>query len=74
MRGEDKPGNPDVLYGRIYYDNTREETVVGLQFKWLFLMEILQGSDSKPTEQLRTGIDQLSEVLDGLKERWSKWN
>ncbi len=46
------------------------ETVVSLQHKLLFLLNILQGADARPTSQATAASLQLLETLAGLKARW----
>ncbi len=70
LRGEGRPGDPDILYGSIYTTPPEEETVVGLQHKFLFVLNILQGADARPTTQAMAGVQQLEETLSALQRRW----
>ena len=70
LRGEGLPENPFVLYGSIYDTTPEEETVVGLQNKFLFLLQILQDADAKPTKSLISGIEILEQRLETLQKRW----
>ena len=70
LRGSGSPGNPDILYGSIYERSAEEETVVGLQHKFLFLLNILQGADARPTSQTVRGVGTLQAALQVLSQRW----
>jgi len=70
LRGSGSPGNPDILYGSIYERPAEEETVVGLQHKFLFLLNILQGADARPTSQTMRGVRTLRGTLQVLSQRW----
>jgi photosystem II stability/assembly factor-like uncharacterized protein len=56
LRGEGQPGNPDILYGSIRAVPAEEETIVGLQEKVLFLLQLLQSADARPTEQAERAV------------------
>ena len=70
LRGNGAPGNPDTMYGSIRETSVEEETIVGLQHKFLFMLNLLQAADAKPTSQTQAGIKKLQENLEGLKKRW----
>ena len=70
LRGSGVPGDPDILYGSIYATPADEETVVGLQHKFLFLLNVLQGADARPTTQAMDGVRALQETLEALTQRW----
>jgi len=70
LRGAGMPGDPDVLYGSIYEVPAHEETVVGLQHKALFLLNLLQGSDARPTPQALEAVEKIQGVLHALERRW----
>lgn len=70
LRGEGAPGDPDILYGSIYATPADEETIVDLQHKFLFLLNILQGADARPTDQVMDGVRSLQEALLALTQRW----
>ena len=67
--GSRNPGNPDILYGSIR--ESENETVKGLQSKYLWIMTLLQNADAKPTKQALEGIDRLNEIKAELMERWN---
>ena len=52
FRGEGKPAPSDVLYGSVYEKPDDEETMVGVQSKLLSMIDLLQGADARPTDQL----------------------
>lgn len=70
LRGAGAPGDPDIVYGSIYQTPADEETVVGLQHKLLFLLNLLQSADARPTSQAMAGVRALQETLHALTERW----
>ncbi|MDW3194704.1 MAG: glycoside hydrolase [Cytophagales bacterium] len=72
LRGRGNPGEQDLLYGSIYHRDPQEETIVGLQGKFIYLMNLLQGADVKPTSQTMEGVKQLEKSVEVLKERWKK--
>ena len=70
LRGERDPGDPDTLYGSIYVTPTDRETIVGLQHKALFLLNLLQGADARPTSQAAETVEELEKAEEALAERW----
>ncbi|HJS73789.1 MAG TPA: glycoside hydrolase, partial [Vicinamibacteria bacterium] len=51
LRGGGEAGEPDTLYGSIRETAPEEETLVGLQEKFLYMMKLLQQADARPTAQ-----------------------
>ncbi len=74
IRGSGSPDNPDVTYGRITEETLSQETVVGMQDKFLYMMAILQGADAKPTSQAMTAVDKLSARKEEMVNRWKAMN
>ena len=72
LRGRGAAGEPDLLYGSIRQTPIEEETVVGLQQKFLFMLKLLQSADSKISTQAIEGIELLKTSLEGVKARWDK--
>jgi hypothetical protein len=70
LRGLDSPGDPDILYGSIEAVVPAEETVVGLQHKLLFMLNLLQGADARPTSQAQAAVHELEASLAALARRW----
>jgi photosystem II stability/assembly factor-like uncharacterized protein len=70
LRGRGLPGEPDTLYGSIRESAAEEETVVGLQEKFLYMLKLLQGADSRPTLQARSAVAKLTERLTEIERRW----
>ena len=70
LRGSGSPGDPDILYGSIYGVSPDEETVVGLQHKFLFMLNLLQAADARPTPQAMEAVQKLQEILQVLTDRW----
>ena len=46
-----------------------QETLVGLQQKFLFMLNLLQGADAKPTPQALAAVAELEKTLQALKAR-----
>lgn len=67
LRGEGAPGDPDILYGSIY--ESENDTVVGLQHKLLFVLNILQGADARPTTQVADAVEKLEAAVEKLAEK-----
>ena len=72
LRGEGAVGEPDFMYGSIRETPTDQETIVGLQHKFLFLLKLLQSSDGKVSDAAKKGVEQLTVSLAGVKTRWDK--
>jgi hypothetical protein len=71
LRGEGLPGDSDVMYGSIYAAPEAKETVVGLQEKFLHMLNLLQAADAKPTAQAREAVAALQKTLAALEARWA---
>ena len=72
LRGTGAPGEPDVLYDYIQAAPAGEETLVDLQYKFLWVMYVLQGADARPTTQSREAVTALEHSLGDLVLRWEK--
>ena len=70
LRGSGLPGNPDLLYGSITVTSIAKETIVGLQNKFLYLMNVLQSVEARPTQQAIAGVRALEEIVEALSKRW----
>jgi hypothetical protein len=70
LRGPGLPGTPDFLYGSITAASPDKETIVGLQNKFLHLLNVLQSAEARPTPQTIAGIRALEEMMEGLSRRW----
>ena len=71
LRGSGTPENPDVLYESISAVDPTEETIVGLQQKLLFMMNLLQAADARPTTQAADAVKRLTAMLPALEQRWA---
>ena len=69
--GSGIPGDPDILYGSISAAPVDEETVAGLQEKLLFMLNLLQAADARPTSQARDAVSALQKTLEALEKRWA---
>ncbi|MCE7995621.1 MAG: glycoside hydrolase [Roseivirga sp.] len=70
FRGNGRVGNPDTMYGSIRSTPADSETVVGLQQKFLFMMNLLQAADMEPTSQSKDAVTILQQTLAAMKKRW----
>jgi photosystem II stability/assembly factor-like uncharacterized protein len=71
LRGEGAPGEPDTLYGSIREVPAEEETVTGLQEKFLYLMKLVQQADGRPTSQALDAVRALEQTRLALETRWN---
>ena len=71
FRGQGNPSGVDIVYSSISQSTLDKETVVGLQEKFLYVMEILQSADENPTSQ---NIKALAMLEQRFNEMVSKWN
>jgi hypothetical protein len=71
LRGEGRPGDPDIMYGSIYAAPDARETVTGLQEKFLHMLNLLQAADARPTTQAREAVAALQKTLASLEARWA---
>lgn len=74
LRGRGAVGDPDIMYGSIRQTPIEEETVVGLQHKFLFVLKLFQSADGKISTQAIEGLELLKASLEGVKARWEKFN
>ncbi len=71
LKGTRVPGDPDILYGSIYQKEGKEENIGDVQHKLLYLLNMLQSADAKPTTQLVAGIETLWRAYGTVIERWT---
>jgi photosystem II stability/assembly factor-like uncharacterized protein len=69
LRGEGSPEEQDILYDNIVSTPAERETVVDLQNKFLFMLNLLQSADAKPTAQALDAVAALQRTLQALKQR-----
>lgn len=72
FRGDGVAGEPDIMYGSIQQATIADETVVGLQHKFLFMLKLFQSADAKISTQAEDGVKLLEVSLSGLMDRWEK--
>ncbi len=72
FRGNGMVGDPNIMYGSIRQSPVEDETIVGLQRKFLFMLKLFQSADAKISTQAVEGIDQLKASLEGMMDRWEK--
>jgi len=71
LRGEGLPGDADIMYGSISAAPDAAETIVGLQVKFLHMLNLLQAADARPTTQARDAVAALEQSLAALEGRWA---
>jgi hypothetical protein len=69
LRGVGQPGDQDVQYGSITVAAEGAETVVGLQEKFLYVLNLLQAADARPTSQAAEAVSALQKALAALETR-----
>ena len=69
LRGVGQPGDQDVQYGSITVAAEGAETVVGLQEKFLYVLNLLQAADARPTSQAAEAVSALQTALAVLETR-----
>lgn len=74
FRGNGQVGNPDTMYGSIRQEEVENETLIGLQHKFLFMLNLMQAADVQPTTQTVQGVEQLEIMKEALLKRWGKLN
>ncbi len=70
LRGRGEPALPDILYGSITAVPPDEETVVDLQEKLLYMLDVLQSADARPTSQGEAAVRDLHALVPVLRRRW----
>lgn len=72
LRGNGNPDGGDFLYGSITETTLDKETVVSLQDKMLFMVNLLQSADGAPTTQAREAVGKLLHRAGELEVAWGK--
>lgn len=72
LRGPGMPGDPDILYESISAVPEGEETTVELQQKFLYMLNLLQAADARPTRQAAEAVRALEKALEALSRRWQQ--
>ena len=71
LRGAGDPDGGDFLYGSITETTLEKETVVSLQHKMLFLVNVLQSADAAPTSQMKEAIGKLTQRAKDIAAAWA---
>jgi photosystem II stability/assembly factor-like uncharacterized protein len=66
IRGRGAAGDPDIVYSSINQAEIQDETFVGLQEKFQYLLNVYQASDSRPTSQSIKAAESLKQRLDEM--------
>ncbi|NQW28455.1 MAG: glycoside hydrolase [Flammeovirgaceae bacterium] len=72
LRGKGSSSDQDVLYGSIRATAIANETLVNLQDKFIYMINVLQSADAMPTSQVQKGMKDLLETAEALEARWKK--
>ncbi len=70
LRGEGSPENPDVMYGSISDTPIEKETIVGLQYKLLYMTTVLQNVEAKPTQAQIQAVTKLRLIGAEMTKKW----
>jgi photosystem II stability/assembly factor-like uncharacterized protein len=70
FRGDGAPEDGDLIYGSIYASELEDETLVGLQSKLLFLLNVLQKADALPTAKTQEAAKQLHTRVGEMVALW----
>jgi photosystem II stability/assembly factor-like uncharacterized protein len=72
FRGEGAPENVDIMYGSIVDTSLTDETVVGLQDKFLHMMAVVQSAEVRPTISQIQAILKLKLRVGEMEKRWKE--
>ena len=72
FRGQGSPSGGDILYGSIKEATLDDESIVGLQHKFLFMLNLLQSADAKPTSQAVEAVQKLTTRLEEMQRKWKR--
>jgi hypothetical protein len=70
FRGSGTPNNGDIIYGSIYESELASESIVGLQSKLLYLLNVLQNADAKPTVKTEEASSLLNKRVNEMEAAW----
>jgi len=74
FRGSGEPNNGDIIYGSIYDSELKDETIVGLQSKLLYLLTVLQNADEMPTAKTQEAASMLDKRVVEMTQLWDSLN
>jgi photosystem II stability/assembly factor-like uncharacterized protein len=74
LRGQGSPQDGDVLYGSIAESPLNQESIVGLQSKYLHVLVVLQSADARPTEATIKAVKKLGQRMKEMNERYQTFN
>lgn len=70
FRGSGEPNNGDIIYGSIYYSELKDETIVSLQSKLIYLLTVLQNADEMPTAKTQEAASMLDKRVVEMAQLW----
>lgn len=71
LRGSGEPDGGDVLYSSISETPVDKETIVTLQDKLLYMLTVIQSTETRPTQQAVEAVNKLTNRLAELTETWN---
>jgi photosystem II stability/assembly factor-like uncharacterized protein len=71
FRGLGMPNNGDAIYGSISESELTNETIVGLQSKLLYIMNVVQNADEKPTSKTQEATSKLNQRTNEMIAKWN---
>jgi hypothetical protein len=71
LRGNGEPDGGDILYGSISETSVERETIVSLQDKFLFLVALMQSSETRPTQPTEEAVNKLTNRFAELTAAWN---
>jgi photosystem II stability/assembly factor-like uncharacterized protein len=71
LRGAGDPDGGDFLYGSITETTLEKETIVSLQHKMLYLVNVLQSADAAPTIQMKEAVGKLTQRAKEVEAAWN---
>jgi hypothetical protein len=71
LRGHGDPDGGDILYGSISETSVERESIVSLQDKFLFLLTVIQSSETRPTQQTEEAVNKLTNRFSELTAAWN---
>ena len=71
LRGGGAPDGGDILYGSISETSVERESIVSLQDKFLFLLTVIQSSETRPTQQTEEAVNKLTNRYAELTAAWN---
>jgi len=72
LRGSGEPDGANILYGSITYAPLERESMVSLQDKLLYMLSVLQSTETKPTTQTIEAMNALTKRFTEMMTKWKE--